>query len=62
VAAYTVLLVIGATARGGVLLALAEKLKIPVHAIGVGESVCTGGLNGCFCQNSGFDGTSYCFI
>jgi fused signal recognition particle receptor len=26
------------TARGGVLVALAEKFKLPVHAIGVGES------------------------
>jgi fused signal recognition particle receptor len=25
------------TARGGVLVALAEKFKLPVHAIGVGE-------------------------
>jgi fused signal recognition particle receptor len=27
------------TARGGVLVALAERFKLPVHAIGVGESV-----------------------
>jgi len=27
------------TARGGVLVALAEKFKLPVHAIGVGEAV-----------------------
>ncbi|CAK0743985.1 hypothetical protein CCP2SC5_1240010 [Azospirillaceae bacterium] len=27
------------SARGGVLVALAEKFKLPVHAIGVGESV-----------------------
>jgi fused signal recognition particle receptor len=26
------------TARGGVLVALAERFKLPVHAIGVGES------------------------
>ena len=25
------------TARGGVLVALAERFKLPVHAIGVGE-------------------------
>jgi fused signal recognition particle receptor len=27
------------TARGGVLIALAEKFSLPVHAIGVGEGV-----------------------
>ena len=27
------------TARGGILVAIAEKFKIPVHAIGVGESI-----------------------
>jgi fused signal recognition particle receptor len=27
------------TARGGILVALAAKFKIPVHVIGVGESV-----------------------
>ena len=27
------------TARGGVLVALAEKFKLPVHAIGVGEGI-----------------------
>jgi len=27
------------TARGGVLVACAEKLKLPIHAIGVGESI-----------------------
>jgi fused signal recognition particle receptor len=27
------------TARGGILVAIAEKYKIPVHAIGVGESI-----------------------
>jgi fused signal recognition particle receptor len=27
------------TAKGGIVVALAEKFKLPVHAIGVGESV-----------------------
>jgi fused signal recognition particle receptor len=27
------------TARGGILVAIAEKYKLPVHAIGVGESI-----------------------
>ncbi len=27
------------TARGGILVAIAEKFKIPIHAIGVGESI-----------------------
>ena len=27
------------TARGGILVAIAEKFKVPVHFIGVGESV-----------------------
>ena len=27
------------TARGGILVAIAERFKIPVHAIGVGESI-----------------------
>ena len=27
------------TARGGILVAIAEKFAIPVHAIGVGESI-----------------------
>ena len=27
------------TARGGILVAIAEKFKIPVHAIGVGEQI-----------------------
>jgi fused signal recognition particle receptor len=27
------------TARGGILVAIAEKFKLPVHFIGVGESV-----------------------
>jgi fused signal recognition particle receptor len=27
------------TARGGVLVACAEKFKLPIHAIGVGESI-----------------------
>ena len=27
------------SARGGVLVALAEKFKLPVHAIGIGEGV-----------------------
>jgi fused signal recognition particle receptor len=27
------------TARGGILVAIAEKLKLPIHAIGVGETV-----------------------
>ena len=27
------------TARGGILVAIAEKFKLPIHAIGVGESI-----------------------
>jgi len=27
------------TARGGILVAIAEKFKLPVHAIGVGEGI-----------------------
>ncbi len=27
------------TARGGILVAIAEKFKLPVHFIGVGESM-----------------------
>jgi fused signal recognition particle receptor len=27
------------TARGGILVALAEKFRLPIHFIGVGESV-----------------------
>ena len=27
------------TARGGILVAIAEKLKLPIHAIGIGESI-----------------------
>ncbi len=27
------------TARGGILVAIAEKYKLPIHAIGVGESI-----------------------
>jgi fused signal recognition particle receptor len=27
------------TARGGILVALAEKFKLPVHFIGVGEGI-----------------------
>jgi fused signal recognition particle receptor len=27
------------TARGGILVAIAEKYRIPVHAIGVGEGI-----------------------
>ena len=27
------------TARGGILVAISEKFKLPVHAIGVGESI-----------------------
>ena len=27
------------TARGGILVAIAERFKIPVHAIGVGEAI-----------------------
>lgn len=27
------------TARGGILVAIAEKFKLPVHAVGVGEGV-----------------------
>ena len=27
------------TARGGVLVALAEKFALPVHAIGIGEGI-----------------------
>ena len=27
------------TARGGILVAIAEKLRLPIHAIGVGESI-----------------------
>src|SRR5690606_14733219 len=27
------------TAKGGVLVALAEKFKLPIHAVGVGEAV-----------------------
>jgi fused signal recognition particle receptor len=27
------------TARGGILVAIAERFKLPVHAIGVGETV-----------------------
>jgi fused signal recognition particle receptor len=27
------------TARGGILVAIAERFKIPVHAIGVGEKI-----------------------
>jgi len=27
------------TARGGILVAIADKYKIPVHAIGVGEGM-----------------------
>jgi fused signal recognition particle receptor len=27
------------TARGGVLVACAEKFKLPIHAIGVGETI-----------------------
>jgi fused signal recognition particle receptor len=27
------------TARGGILVACAEKFKLPIHAIGVGESI-----------------------
>ncbi len=27
------------TARGGILVAIAERFKLPVHAIGVGESI-----------------------
>ena len=27
------------TARGGILVAIAERFKLPVHAIGVGEAV-----------------------
>jgi fused signal recognition particle receptor len=27
------------TARGGILVAIAEKFKLPIHAIGVGETI-----------------------
>jgi fused signal recognition particle receptor len=27
------------TARGGILVAIAERFRLPVHAIGVGESI-----------------------
>ena len=27
------------TARGGILVAIAERFKLPVHAIGVGEGI-----------------------
>jgi fused signal recognition particle receptor len=27
------------TARGGILVAIAERFKMPVHAIGVGEGI-----------------------
>jgi fused signal recognition particle receptor len=27
------------TARGGILVAIAEKFRLPVHAIGVGEAI-----------------------
>jgi fused signal recognition particle receptor len=27
------------TARGGILVAIAEKFALPIHAIGVGESI-----------------------
>jgi fused signal recognition particle receptor len=27
------------TARGGILVAIAEKYRIPIHAIGVGERI-----------------------
>jgi fused signal recognition particle receptor len=27
------------TARGGILVAIAEKFKLPIHAIGVGETL-----------------------
>jgi fused signal recognition particle receptor len=27
------------TARGGILVAIAERFKLPVHAIGVGETL-----------------------
>ena len=27
------------TARGGILVALAERFKLPVHFVGVGESI-----------------------
>ena len=27
------------TARGGILVAIAEKFKLPVHAVGVGETI-----------------------
>ena len=27
------------TARGGILVAIAEKFKLPIHAVGVGETI-----------------------
>ena len=30
---------LGGPARGGILVAIAERFKLPVHAIGVGESI-----------------------